>query len=243
MNSGTYQVVDLSGVRAKLARLAKKAERFGVEVPSITVVGEHREWKVVDETGTQSWTSVAPEKSALKVAYLGQVRTVHHVALASVPQIKLAGWELVAVLTHIEGETIVGVCPGAELPTAYRHKGQHCDHCGHERRRNSTIVVRHEKGEYKQVGTTCAHDFLGRNVDKELGLLALLNEVRGLLESEGSASGGATALDLVTLLAWAAKSIREDGWLSRSAANERGIGSDCTANRVEALIAAYAKQR
>lgn len=74
----------------------------------------------------------------------------------------LSGWHLVASLNHEEStsEAILNVVPGEVLPEHFRHSRE-CEHCRTNRYRKDTFVVRHDNGEYKQVGRNCLAVFLG----------------------------------------------------------------------------------
>lgn len=76
--------------------------------------------------------------------------------------VSFAGWQFVATLQHLPtGENIVR-CISDEfvIPVDYHNSGSACQHCNTNRYRRDTYVVRHENGEYKQVGSTCIKDFL-----------------------------------------------------------------------------------
>lgn len=81
----------------------------------------------------------------------------------------IAGYELIAKLDLFTGKNgdvvMVAAVPEKEVPSEYQNKTEiHCDHCGHNRRRNHSILIRHtETGEYKEVGSTCVKDFFGGN--------------------------------------------------------------------------------
>ena len=59
--------------------------------------------------------------------------------------VKAGGWEFIATLQHEEGGTIVRAVPGmtqeGEL-APYRECKPACDHCGFNRRRNDTFILR-----------------------------------------------------------------------------------------------------
>lgn len=73
------------------------------------------------------------------------------------------GWTFLARLEWADGGLVVFTAPGVENVT--RPTEQKCDHCGINRQRNATFVVRHDDGREFQVGSTCLKDFLGWNTN------------------------------------------------------------------------------
>lgn len=77
---------------------------------------------------------------------------------------KIADWAFVATLQHTAAGNILRVLPSflEELPLRFRTLQPLCDHCGYNRRRNDTYIVRHDLSlEWKQVGRQCLKDFMG----------------------------------------------------------------------------------
>lgn len=72
----------------------------------------------------------------------------------------IPGWSFIAALQHEEAGNIVKTFD-QELPEHYRISAPDCDHCGLDRNRKSTYVLKNQAGEFKQVGSTCLHDFTG----------------------------------------------------------------------------------
>jgi DNA-directed RNA polymerase subunit RPC12/RpoP len=85
-----------------------------------------------------------------------------------IPMIK--GWELICTFDIVpmsdnEMEVFTSKVPGKTIPVEYQTKKEiHCDHCGHKRFRNHSMLMRNVKsGEYKEVGSTCVKDFFGHD--------------------------------------------------------------------------------
>lgn len=141
---------------------------------------------------------------------------------------KYAGWTFAAALQHLDGENIVRAVPGETVPVTYRSRGPACDHCKADRRRNDTYVLRHEDGRHVQVGSTCIGDFLGSDdAGKIAGLATLLADARSLAEGgcEGddfSTGGSDAARPLSVFLSFVSHEMTANGWVSRTAARERG---------------------
>jgi len=146
----------------------------------------------------------------------------------------IAGWEVVAVLSltdagylasKISGSTLANVAPFAS-------RGGDCDHCRANRRRATTYVVKAVATDtLKVVGSSCVVDFTGHKSPGALlayaeYLSGLESELDELGDDEGRSGGGGRgtykALPLVTFLGFVRKSIRTDGWLSKTAAFDRG---------------------
>lgn len=187
---------------AKFEKLAKRAERIGVPAPTFTVV--ETESRVVD----------------------GQVFEADIITVDGEAP-RYAGWGLLGTieLDHEEPDTpnVVGIVPGLdiEIDPEWRATGDRCDHCGVANRgRSKLVIVEHETGERKIVGTTCLRDFLGHTAPDAIAawcemLAELDDEVREFEESRG---GGETRFDPEAYLAFVARSIRENGWVSRGSA-------------------------
>lgn len=75
--------------------------------------------------------------------------------------IRNGSYSVVAKLEHLDGGNIVSVIGNAEVRESWRHIGCHCDHCGTNRDRKLTFIVRDKSGSEKQVGKTCLKDYCG----------------------------------------------------------------------------------
>lgn len=221
----TFNVLlfNMASVQASLEALAKRAVRKGLPVLTWT-------W---GKAFTAKEHIPHPEYG-WQVECKGDVSRIPCTITGCTP--KFNGWTFVAALQHLDGENIVRALPGQTLPETYRKRGPVCDHCKHVRRRNDTYVVRHEDGRHMQVGSTCVADFLGSDDAGKLASAAsLLAEARGLAEGGcegmGSPNGDRLMADFLPFVAW---DIRTTGWLSRTAARERG--GQATADHAWALL-------
>jgi len=164
-------------------------------------------------------------------------------------------WTFVATLQHEDGGTIIRTVPTVEIAEGelkrYRDAKPDCDHCGYERRRKDTFVVRAPNGELKQVGRSCLVDYLGHDDPLAVAKLAELL-ASGLEACAGSADpnepgfGGRGELTLgaVSFLETVLAAIRAEGWLSRTKARERADGAMATADYAWShLIEVYADGR
>jgi hypothetical protein len=145
---------------------------------------------------------------------------------------RYAGWTFVACLQHLEGENIVRALPGEEIPESFRTRGPACDHCKANRRRNDTYVLRHDSGQFVQVGSTCIADFLGSDAAGKVASQAELFAAACALglddgyEGFGSTSNDRLLSAFLPIVAW---SVRAQGWTSRTKARE--VGGEATADR------------
>jgi hypothetical protein len=147
-----------------------------------------------------------------------------------------AGWEFVATLQHLPtGESIIrSISDEHQIPLEYRSSGSACQHCNVNRYRRDTYVVRHESGEFKQVGSTCIKDFLGGNSPDNIMMRAcLLGDLFGFMQ--GATHGPPAPYQegvwhIVSILSHANAVIRTHGWVPKSKATDH-IRS--TVSRVE----------
>ena len=172
-----------------------------------------------------------------------QVERVYvDVELLSPEPPRVEGWEFVAVLTHVEDVgTVLRVCPGAvvsegELRTYREASSSNCDHCHTSRKRNDTFIVRDREGRLCQVGRQCLAAYTGLANPAALcacaEILFACSEVLEASEDDdfgGSfGAGGQRYVTIAHFLPFVCCSIREDGWLSRGEARERGSGERST---------------
>jgi hypothetical protein len=142
---------------------------------------------------------------------------------------KLNGWQFMAALDPMSDEdgnllgNLVRSIPGAEIPEQFRTTGIVCDHCQVRRSRNSTYLVRHDDGIYKQVGRQCLKDFLGHSSPESVaGFAEVLFELRALLEEdvfddemdqeESGAARRTYFYKLIKVLEMATCLVRMNGW-------------------------------
>lgn len=150
------------------------------------------------------------------------------VALAlSHPTLSYNGWSFVAAVDKLEdGSVITKTLPSQEL-NGYRPESFQCEHCGSNRRRNSTYLVRNEEGEYKQVGSNCLKSFLGVSPQALWALNYDPEEKDEFIDRGRRSYGGADTLIPTTELVAAALAVSEGGnkYVSNSTASEWGVES------------------
>ena len=215
----------------KLAQITRRAEKLGVAAPTITEHETFIEVKHGIENGQR--IEIRHEKQFVAVA-------------GAAP--KIAGWEFLATLQHEAGGNIVRKVPGADEidTTAYRTGDPDCAHCGLDRQRKQSYLVRNvESGEIKQVGSSCLADFLGGlSPQAAVQMFTWLDSLDERLSAgERSEGGGIERLiDPKVYLTHVACMMRENGWCSRSKAFD--TGGYATADDAENnLFAAQRQQR
>ncbi len=196
-------VENLPDLTARFEKLAKRAVKLGVPAPTFTAIA-------IEETDTA-----------------GVLDTWHWVVVEGDAP-KFAGWELTAViaLDHAEPDApnVVTTVGDADLDEilAWRGLGDVCDHCHvNNRGRNKLVVVTHETGERKIVGTTCLRDFLGHTSPTAIATWAQwIEDAADLREYEERGARTEYRFDPVTYLAWTVRAITDNGWVPRSRVGE-----------------------
>ena len=132
----------------------------------------------------------------------------------------IAGWELVAVLDHTSEGNIVRPTCEEILPDHYRNNS-FCEHCGINRRRNTTYVLKKD-GEFKQVGSTCLEDFTGDSCAANVAAYAeLISSLREVCAHYRNINFKYT-LFLSDFLATCIHVIAKHGWVSSKQAYDMG---------------------
>ena len=143
------------------------------------------------------------------------------------PKLNISGWDFVAAVDKTDdGSTVTRTLPSQEL-NGYRPDEFKCDHCGSNRRRNSTYLLRNAEGEYKQVGSNCLQSFLGVK-PSALWMLEYDPEENGdYIRKGGGGWGSSDSAIPTTELVAAALAVSDGGekYVSNKAAYEWGLTS------------------
>jgi superfamily I DNA/RNA helicase len=87
---------------------------------------------------------------------------------------RVGDWELVGIIHCTADLSSFYPVSDERIPNKYFETPENCEHCNVHRRRNDTFILRCVKdGIYKQVGSSCLHEFLG----DEPGILSFNSEV------------------------------------------------------------------
>ncbi len=210
---------NLADLQVKIAKLAKKAAKLGLE-PITLAVGEFVDVPVLDEDKQPT----------------GVIRRIFDV-LVSGPTPKLAGWEFVATLEGMEGEVMIRTTPShnTKLPTRFRNYATvaDCEHCKLRRRRAETFVLQHDDGRLVQVGRQCLGDFLGGQNPQAVAAMAEMlwsacEDATAAEEDEsgggGGFGGGSNRVSTIGWLSFVAAAIRKEGWMSKAKAQQINEG-------------------
>jgi hypothetical protein len=193
----------LPALEAILAKVNKRAAKLGAEPVRLAVLG----------------TKVQPRLKGGPI-----VRTV--IALFGLAP-KVAGHSLVARIEHTPAGNITARCPvgAADVDlTKYYNASPVCAHCGTERARKDTFLVRKdETGEIFQIGRNCLADFIrSTDVENALRLWKFLSSlvVTDGEEEEGS-SGGSWHSDpsVIEYLSYAVSAVATDGFRKSNVPN------------------------
>jgi hypothetical protein len=138
---------------------------------------------------------------------------------------KINGFTFIATLDHLPtGTNIFRAIEGFAVDEKFRHADKNCEHCNSKRNRKDTYIIQNELGQ-KQVGRNCLKDYTGhKSPEKIAAYYEILIECFEVGNQFGSVRGS-EAVNIETLLAFANKSIRIDGWVSCKTAFEIGISS------------------
>ena len=124
---------------------------------------------------------------------------VHTVISGNAPSYD--GWTFLARADWADGGMVLFTAPGVEGIDRSGITEGSCDHCGINRYRKSTFIVRSDKGEQLQVGSTCLKDFLGWNTNPVWIMEPSDNDLFG--EGGYGHSTPVYSVDTVLAAAWA----------------------------------------
>lgn len=205
--SDIYKIkpANLEDLRVKIAKLNKKAIKLGCVPVVIEVIGSEM----------VKASKVMPGGRILKYEYRVELVTV----TGDAPRLK--GWSLIARVDYLDDARLILCVPGESCPEEFRTRGIECDHCRSKRQRKNVFVLRHDNGQYVQVGRTCIKDFLLGGVSPEQ-LLSRATWNFNVVEACGDYEEGGSycreeAINIVEYLNAVSICIRRLGWLSRSA--------------------------
>lgn len=185
-------------IEARLAKMAKRAARLGVECPTLRYERfTRREDRGIDADGKR----VIIERPMVRVWIDGA-------------QPAVAGWRPVANLVRTGDQNVFRAPPGVTVPESFRSRHV-CDHCSTKRARKETWILRNvDTGALIQVGRTCIQDFFGGACDP--ATLAFWATAWDACEGAGDPT--ADYAETADYLACVATAVRVDGWTSASAA-------------------------
>jgi len=133
-------------------------------------------------------------------------------------EIRNGNYSVVAKLEHLDGGNIVSVIGNAEINDGWRHADCHCDHCGTNRDRKLTFIVRDGNGSEKQVGKTCLKDYCGIDpngigIANELHDVFLDYDINEVREYDPDRPVGSRAYRAMEVLALAIRVSKKQGYI------------------------------
>ena len=222
---------NLPRLEKRIARLQRKAEKYGLQPLSFEIV---REWERPEKrpaydplTRSEVLVKTGRVIPMLEVKITGQTPTLE------------GGWRLIAVVDHrIEPHETLGYPvfslpwiaeEGIDIPDHFHTDDPWCDHCELERNRAETFIILSDDGEWKRVGRNCLKDYTGGVPLHAYAshLYDLPSITFGLDEHEG---GSSEWINTETYLGYVAAVIEEQGWKSRSNAEYENGRLEATAD-------------
>lgn len=207
-NTYTIPEVERENIQKVIARFQKKAATYGKSLNVQFGEAYATERKIYDkrldwETGATTFAVVGTE-----------LVEVFDLTIDS-EIIRKDGYTVVAKIEHLNGGNIVNTFgEGAGKPEWFTLEPK-CEHCGNNRHRRLTFIVRHEGGSEKQVGRSCLKDYCGINPD----YVMWLNQLQDLILNDDIdhydfyARPIPTAYSIVTMLALAKKILANQGYV------------------------------
>jgi len=195
--------------------LAKRCARLGVPAPVVEITRRFVA-KRTDELGRE---------------YV--VPTIAYVVHGERPALA-GGWQVVASVEHFPTGNIVSVAPYARAyaPTDLLHAPATCDHCGHNRARKWTIVIRSADGTQHRVGKSCLRDFTGHDLP---AVWEVFDADLGEWSDDDVASGG-SIYSLAEIVALSYASIDSHGWAGSTDEHGNRVEGVTTRKRVESAL-------
>jgi hypothetical protein len=180
-------------INKKRDRLIKKG-RIPEDFPVIKL-----EYKEIGEDLAKALMSVMDKNE--KFNFKGRYREHVLVSLNSDKVPKLDDWSVLGMLEKIEGSTnftMTSFVDSNKIPSKYRDADPcNCDHCGHNRKRNSTFIIKNEESnELMQVGKSCMKDFVSSESLEMLMLYSSINQILDTFDPEEYSRGGVDSLML-----------------------------------------------
>lgn len=203
LEPGTFRIPEpnMPMLEEAFAKLAKKAIKLGMPVPTFEVSEDKEIVPFVNR-------KFDPPRDEVRVYYTIQVAGIEP---------KIGGYTLIAALDHgsEHGNIVRGY---AEVPVQYYTAKGNCDHCGFNRNRKKTIILRDDStGEYVQIGRQCVRDYIGWGNPEAIASIFehLWDACLSAGDEEGDTWGGRyiPTYELTEFVGLAYAAIRVRGWV------------------------------
>lgn len=225
-----YTIRRLAKFETLFKRLARKAGKLGLTIPTFRIIRERVERAQMFEL-VDGMRHKIGEENVL----------VHDIEINGAIPVKLPGWNFAARCETVNGQdNLIFSVPGIAVPNRFQTSGSVCEHCNTRRTRACTYLVQHvESGEFKQVGSDCLANFMGHESAESIAAsFAFYGEILSDLSALRAAEldgweGGAAVYDLRYVVACSIETQAVHGWLSRAKAFANG--GVATADRVKSI--------
>jgi len=214
METKRYEIPAYAWMSAqeKLAALNKKAARNGIPESTARIV----------DTYTKEVHQGGPQERPFTETY--------HTIELDATEIKIEGYTFIAKIEHLEeGNLIFNPSGTGDVGDHWKTAKPHCQHCGHNRHRKETYLIKGMPENFVQVGSTCIKEYTGIDPNRVFKWIEYIADVERLLGSgEHCTPREASYIDTQCYLTHVARIIRTDGWTPRSKAD--GIMRHATAD-------------
>jgi len=213
MKTYTIPLENMAQFLNKIDKLAKRAEKLGLQGPEVEECGSEVV-KIANDIGFDNYV----EMVTINIDF-GE-------------EIIIKGWQFLCAIEHLpQGNIVKGY---ANVDTKWRTAEPNCEHCNTNRQRNNTYVLVNEKGKVIQVGSTCLKDFTGhKDAEAIAEYAAHLHEFIGSEveeEYDPDKSYSSHLLKIKDYLSYVAMSARNNGYVSRRKSEELGLAVISTAD-------------
>jgi len=234
----TYKIPNenLPALDAAIAKLNKKADKLGCFPVSYDVTGTVKE-EIKDDKG-----EVIGYRLYSLVAIDGEAP-------------KIPGWSFEGIVAFSDPAVdgfILRMAPSAEdLDRSFRAgitaDPRRCDHCGTQRNRRETFVVRSDDGLYHLVGRTCLKDFTGHSNPQAIAsYFTMLDDLLVALGDDETGFGAcgyvAPLLEILGFMAVVVALARLDGFMSKRESLARYDNPVPTASTAWELCSPWSKE-
>lgn len=189
----TVEKFGLIGITERFEQLKKTATKLGLATPTLDV-----------EPGAPIYSTDIIGRQIVADGYDVKITT---------GPLRFDGWHLLATITATPTDgTLISRTNRFDTTNLDMFDGKTCTHCGTNRARSLTFVVRHDDGRIVQVGKSCAKDFLGHSL---AGIMGFVEQVDGFGDNLGNTSSG-WIFPLTKMVSVASASIALDGFRKAS---------------------------
>lgn len=207
-NTYTIPEVERENIQKVVSRFQKKAAAYGKSL--IVQFGEAYATERKIYENRQDWETGATTLVFVRT----ELVEVFDLTIDS-EIIRKDGYTVVAKIEHISGGNIVNTFGEGAGKPEWSTIEPKCEHCGNNRHRRLTFIVRHEDGSEKQVGHSCLKDYCGINPN----YVMWLNQLQDLILNDDidhydfKARPTPKAYPVVTMLALAMKVLACQGYV------------------------------